>query len=334
MARVRHGVIGLGFFGEYHTQMASSMAEVELAAVCECRQQRLDEVAGKYGASKRFTDYRELLADPEIDSVSVVTHVYDHRDIAVAALKAGKHVLLEKPMAATVEDCDAIIEASQSAKGILMVGHICRFDPRVALAKEAVEQGRIGRIVYMYARRNLSTRIGKEVLDKISPLLGDGIHDTDIMLWLSGAKVETVYAQNVRVGTFKYPDIGLAIYRLDSNAVGVVETVWALPENTPFTIDAKMEIIGTEGAIYIDCGNAGLVINDKDGINTPDTGYWPNLHGNPIGALRNEFEYFFKCIRQGQSPEVITPVESRDVIAVICAAEKSASSGQVVSIRA
>ena len=212
MARIRHGVIGLGFFGEYHTQMASSMAEVELAAVCTRRQQRLDEVASKYEASKRFADYRELLADPEIDSVSIVTHVYDHRDIAVAALKAGKHVLLEKPMAATVEDCDAIIRASQSAKGILMVGHICRFDPRAALAKEAVEQGRIGKIVYMYARRNLSARIGKEVLDKISPLFGDGIHDTDIMLWLSGAKVETVYAQNVRLGTSKYPDIGSAIY--------------------------------------------------------------------------------------------------------------------------
>ena len=94
MKKVRHGVIGLGFFGEYHAQMASSMAEVELAAVCTRRQRRLDEVASKYEASKRFTDYRELLADPEIDSVSIVTHVNDHRDIAIAALEAGKHVLL------------------------------------------------------------------------------------------------------------------------------------------------------------------------------------------------------------------------------------------------
>ena len=332
MARVRHGVIGLGFFGEYHAQMAGSMAGVELAAVCTRRQQRLDEVAGKYEANRKFTDYRKLLADPEIDSVSIVTHANDHRDIAVAALKAGKHVLLEKPMAATVEDCEAIIAASQTAGGIFMVGHICRFDPRVALAKEAVEQGRIGKIVYMYARRNLSTQIGKEVLDKISPLLGDGIHDTDIMLWLSGARVKTVYAQNVRVGDFKYPDIGSAMYRFDSEAVGVVETVWALPENTPFTIDARMETIGTEGAIYIDCGNAGLVINDKGGISTPDTGYWPEVHGNRVGALRNEFEYFFKCVREGLRPEVITPAESRDVVAVMCAAEEYAQTGVVVRL--
>ena len=266
MGRIRHGVIGLGFFGEYHADVVDTSAQMELAAVCTRRQERLDEVAKKFGASKQYTDYRELLADPDIDSVSVVTHFYDHEDITVEALKAGKHVLLEKPMAQTVAECDAIVEAAESAAGILMVGHICRFDPRVALAKEAVDQGRIGEIVYMYARRNLSIEIGRQVLDKISALTGDGIHDTDVMLWLSGAKVKTAYAQNVQVGDSKYPAIGSAMYRFDNGAVGVIESVWALPEKTPFTIDARMEIIGTEGAIYIDCGNAGLTINDKKGI--------------------------------------------------------------------
>lgn len=79
--------------------------------------------------------------------MSVVTHFYDHEEITIEALKAGKHVLLEKPMAQTVAECDAIIEASKSASGILMVGHICRFDPRVALAKQAVDEGRIGEVV-------------------------------------------------------------------------------------------------------------------------------------------------------------------------------------------
>ena len=129
---------------------------MELTAVCPRRQKRLDEVAQKFGVPKKYTDYRDLLADPEIDSVSITTHFYDHRDITIEALKAGKHVLLEKPMAQTVAECDAIVEASESATGILMVGHICRFDPRVALAKQAIDEGRIGKIVYMYARRNLS----------------------------------------------------------------------------------------------------------------------------------------------------------------------------------
>ncbi|NIA06382.1 MAG: Gfo/Idh/MocA family oxidoreductase [Actinobacteria bacterium] len=332
MKKIKHGVIGLGFFGEYHADVVCSTAQMELTAVCTRRQQRLDEVAAKYNAAKKYTDYRDLLGDPEIDSVSIVTHFCDHKDIAVEALKAGKHVLLEKPMADSVADCDAILEAAAKATGIFMVGHICRFDPRVALAKEAVDQGRVGKIVYMYARRNLSFQIGREVLDKVSPLFGDGIHDTDIMLWLSGAKVNTAYAQNVQIGDFKYPAIGTATYRFDNNAVGVIETVWALPENTPFTIDARMEIIGTEGAIYIDCGNAGLTINDQDGISKPDTGYWPRVHGTLVGALRNELVYFADCISKGEKPTVIIPQESRQAVAVICAAEESAQSGKVVEL--
>ena len=333
MNKVRHAVIGLGFFGEYHADVVSSMAEMDLVVVCTRRQTRLDEVAEKFGVSKKYTDYRKLLADPEIDSVSITTHFYDHKDITIEALKAGKQVLLEKPMAQTVAECDAIIEASKSATGILMVGHICRFDPRVALAKQAVDEGRIGKIVYMYARRNLSGEIGKYHLDKISALTGDGIHDTDAMLWISGAKVNTVYAQEVRVGDFKYPDIGTATYRFDNDAVGVVESGWCLPAKTPFTIDAKMEIIGTEGAIYIDCGDAGLTITDPGGIQKPDTGYWPRVHGSLVGSLRSELVYFADCASKGKKPDVITPEESRRAVAVICAAEESSRSGKVVTVQ-
>jgi len=92
MAKVRHGVIGLGFFGEYHAQMVASMTGVELTAVCTRTKSRLNEVAEKYGSSKRFTDYHQLLADDQIDSVSIVTHFYDHKDIAADALKVGVKV--------------------------------------------------------------------------------------------------------------------------------------------------------------------------------------------------------------------------------------------------
>ena len=177
-----------------------------------------------------------------------------------------------------------------------------------------------------------SCLIGRQVLDKISALAGDGIHDTDVMLWLSGSEVNTVYAQEVRVGDFKYPDIGTATYRFDNDAVGVVESAWCLPEKTPFQIDAKTEIIGTEGAIYIDCGNAGLTINDEKGISTPDTGYWPRVHGLLVGALQNELAYFANCVSTGKIPDVITPEESRRAVAVICAAESSALSGKVVEL--
>lgn len=332
MQTIRYGIIGLGFFGEKHAEAFQSIPGVELAAVCTRRADRLREVAERFNVSKTCTDYKELLNDPALDAVSIVTHINDHRDIAVAALKSGKHVFLEKPMAAAPGDCDAIIAAAEKAKGIFMVGHICRFDPRVVLAKQAVDEGRIGRIVSMHAARNLPASIGGGVLDKISPLMGDGIHDVDIMLWLTRDRISSVYAQNVRVRDYRYPDIGWAMCRFAGGAVGVIETVWALPDSTPFAIDARMEIIGDKGALYIDCGNAGLTINDAKGMHKPDTVYWPNLYGRSGGVLRSELNYFIECIQTGRKPDVITLVESKAAVVAMHAAEQSAESGKVVNL--
>jgi len=332
MQAIRYGIIGLGFFGEKHAETFQSIPGVELAAVCTRRAERLQEIAGRFQVSKTYTDYNQLLHDPEIDAVSIVTHINDHRDITIAALKSGKHVFLEKPMASTPEECDAIIAAAEKAKGIFMVGHICRFDPRVALAKQSVDEGRIGKIVSMHAARNLPSSVAGGVLDKISPLMGDGIHDVDIMLWLTRGRIESVYARNVRVHNYKYPDIGWAMCRFAGGAVGVIETVWALPDTTPFAIDARMEIIGDKGALYIDCGNAGLTINDAKGMHNPDTVYWPNLHGQRSGALKAELSYFIECVRAGKQPEIITPAESKAAVVAMHAAEQSAESGKVVSL--
>jgi len=329
---IKYGVIGLGFFGEKHVEVLSDMPGITLTAVCTRRPHRLKEIAGRFNLRKTYTDYKDLLADAEIEAVSIVTHVNDHRDITVEALEAGKHVFLEKPMAGTVEDCEVIVEAAKAARGNFMVGHICRFDPRVSMAKSAIDEGRIGRIVSMHATRNLPANVSAGVLDKISPLMGDGIHDTDLMLWFTGSKVKTVYAQNVRVRDFNNPDIGWAMYRFENDAIGVIETAWYLPDNTPFTIDARMEIIGTEGAIYIDCGNTGLTINDRAGIHKPDTVYWPDLLGKRVGVLRNELSYFGECIKKGKSPDMITPEESKTAVKVICAAEQSAETGEVVKL--
>src|SRR6476659_5522827 len=102
MNRIRCGVIGLGWFGEHHVDTLKQLPQAEVTAICTRRPERLAEVAGKYGIGVTFTDYREMLADPDIDLVSIVTHVADHLEPTLAAIRAGKHVFLEKPMADSV----------------------------------------------------------------------------------------------------------------------------------------------------------------------------------------------------------------------------------------
>jgi UDP-N-acetylglucosamine 3-dehydrogenase len=251
MDRVRYAVIGLGWFGEKHCEALANLPTVELFALCTRRLGRLQAVAERFGVWRAYTDYRDLRADPEVRAVSVVTMWDEHAAPALAALRAGKHVFLEKPMASTLEACDAIVAAAKAAPGSFMVGHICHFNPRYAAAKAVIAEGRFGRIVSLYARRNIPARVTEGILDKIGPVSGDGVHDTDLMLWYSGAKVVSAYAQTVAVRGRKYPDLGWTMYRFDSGVVGVLEHVRCLPDRTPFQIDERMEVIGTEGALHI-----------------------------------------------------------------------------------
>jgi UDP-N-acetylglucosamine 3-dehydrogenase len=326
---IRWGIIGLGWFGEVHAEVLSRLPGVRLAALCTRRPQRLAEVADRFGVSRRYTDYREMLADPDVDVVGITTHIQDHRDIALDALRSGKHVFLEKPMAPTPADCDQILAAAEAAPGHFMVGHICRFDPRVVLAKQAIDEGRIGQIVSMHARRNLSVTIGRQVLDSISALLGDGIHDGDLMLWFSQARPVSIYAQEIHPGRNKHPDGGWAMARLDSGAILVIESIWHLPESTPYQIDARLEVIGTQGALYINCGEAGLEIHEAAGNRRPDTMYWPSVYGERFGVLRAELRYFADCVAAGRRPDRITPQESRAAVALLAGAEQSSRSGEV-----
>ncbi len=184
----------------------------------------------------------------------------------------------------------------------------------------------------MYARRNIPAWVGADVLPKIGPIIGDGVHDTDLMLWYSGAKVVSAYAQSLNVRGFEHPDLGWTMYRFDTGAIGVLENVWFLPDKTAFQIDERMEIIGTEGSIHIHEVHPNFSVCTKDGWTSPDTTYWPQLHGARAGALRDELAYFANCVAQGERPSVITPEESREAVRACLAAEQSAATGEIVKL--
>lgn len=329
MKKIGYGIIGVGFFGEKHIEVLSKIPNVKLLGICRRSLEPLKEVAKKYNVPKIYTNYNDLLANKEIEAVSITTHIDNHLEPTIASLKAGKHVFLEKPMAKSLLECDKIIEEANLADKFFMVGHICRFDPRYAIAKRAIENGKIGKIVSIYARRNIPASVSKSVLSKIGPLMGDGVHDTDLMLWYTEAKVKSVYAQTVSVRNLANPDIGWAMYRFNNGAIGVIENTWYLPEKTPFQIDSRMEVIGEKGAIYIGGEAQGIAINDENGWKSPDTYYWPNVHGRRIGVLKEELSYFIECILSHKKPIIITPEESKEAVKVMIAAEKSARTGQI-----
>jgi UDP-N-acetylglucosamine 3-dehydrogenase len=334
MTKVKWGIIGLGWFGEWHGAALAGLANVELYALCTRTESRLKDLGERFGVNHLYTDYNEMLADPELEAVSITTMWDQHTAPALAAIKAGKHVFLEKPMASTVADCRAIVGAAKETDKHFMVGHIVRFQPRYAAAKREIQAGNIGDVISIYARRNVPVSVGTSVLPKIGPIIGDGIHDTDIMLWYTGARIESAYAQSLNVHGHKYPDVGWTMYRFDSGAIGVCENIWCMPDNRGFFPDERMEVMGTEGAIYIQENYPSLSVVVKDGSYMPDSTYWPEIRPGILGgALADELRYFADSILEDKPPAVITPEESFAATQACLAAEASAASSQIVSVQ-
>ncbi len=333
MATLRFGVIGLGRFGEVHCQALAHLPGVELVALCTRNEARLQELGRRFSVTQLYSDYAALLADPRVDAVSVVTMWDQHTGPVLAALAAGKHVFVEKPLASTAADCDAIVEAAARSSAACMVGHICRFNPRFAAAKREIAAGAIGKVVSMYARRNIPAAVSRTVLEKIGPIAGDAVHDTDLMLWFTGSRIETAYAQTLSVRGLPNPDLGWTTYRFASGAIGVCENVWMLPEKTPYRIDERMEVIGTEGCLSIQENSANFSVCDAEGWRAPDTTYWPLIGDSRGGALRDELAYFAGCIRDGRKPDIVTPEEAAAAVKACLAAEESAAQGKVIRLR-
>ena len=334
MDRLRMGVIGLGWFGEIHCETIAGVPNIELAALCTRTPARLAEMGEKFSVAKRYTDYHDMLKDPDIDAVSICTMWDQHTEPAIDALNAGKHVFLEKPIASTVEDAKKITAASKASKGNLFIGHIVRFNPRYRMAKQAIDEGRIGKIVALSSRRNIPAAWTPTILEKIGPIVGDAIHDTDIMLWFTGDRIASAYAQTVSVRGLKHPDIGQTMYRFAGGATATLETVWCMPEKTPFDIDERMSIIGTEGIIHVQDTFPPLGIVDADKLHSPDITYWPMFEGVRGGALREEFSYFANCAINGKSPTIGTPEDATAALEATLAAEQSARTGAIVQIDA
>lgn len=329
-------VLGLGRFGRIHARTLQSIRGINLHSACNRHEDILRDHAAELKLENTTTCAADILADSDVDVVSIVTHWQDHHQLTLDALAAGKHVFLEKPLAATAAEAREILTASRQAEGLLLVGHICRFDPRYILARERIQAGEIGRITSIHAKRNLPVAPANIRLGKIPPLIGDGIHDLDLAMWILNRKPKSVFARNLKIYDFTYPDAGWAMFDFShptdgSETLVVVETHWGLPETTETVIDARMEIIGTAGKISIDCSQTGLHIEAEDSRYV-DTVYWPQVPSGGPGVLRSELEYFASCIETGTVPSVITTEEACEALEVILLAQQSADRQESIKI--
>jgi len=309
---MRVGIIGAGAMGQNHIRTYSQIPGVEIVGIADVDRARAEVLAKQYG-TRGFADYNELLKQG-VDAVSVVVPTTLHRRVALDVIAAGAHLLVEKPIADTVENAEAIDFAAAREKLVLMVGHIERFNPAVTNMKQIIDAGKLGKIV------SISTsRVGpyNPRIRDVGVILDIGVHDIDVISYLYNSRVAEVYAIAGRE-IHPFEDHASIFLRFDGDRAGVVETNWLTPHKT-----RKFTVIGTEGVAYGDYMEQKVTIHDKDFIIEAKI--------EKKEPLRCELESFLACCQDGREP-VTTGDDGIHALTVAIAAIGSYKARSMVKI--
>ncbi len=325
-------VIGLGMMGERHARVWAELPSTRLVSVYDIVPERTAQVAGELGCAAAG-GLEEALTTAGVDIVGVCTDDQSHLETCVAAAEAGKHVLVEKPLATTLGDCDAIIAACEAAGVKLMTGHICRCDPHYVRCRDAVAAGEVGEVVQVFARRNNIVPSGRRIGPRTSVAFFLGVHDIDLIQWITGARITRVYAE---AASKVLADIGaddsiMTVFRLEGGAIGALETCWVIPEGSPNSLDARLEVVGTEGRVAARLGSEDFEQHSAERAQRADIVYWTEMHGRAHGGLRRQLEHFAECIIEDREPAV-SPADARAAVAVAVAIHASLATGGPVEI--
>ncbi len=326
---IQVGIIGAGSYGESHAQAMRELSAVKLVAASRTNADALSSFVSTYGGAA-YTDYRDLLADEQVNAVVIATPHHLHTEIVLAAARAGKHILLEKPMAPTLVECDQIINACAEQGVTLMVGHVNHFVQAYERAKQILESGELGEVVmgistmskfwYEPNRRwwHLQTDTGGGML------LTAGIHCLDRLTWLMDCPVTSVSARLMtRFHDQQADDAGMLFLRYGSGAVGtIVSTGYAQGAPKHLT-----ELTCTKGMMNIDYVSGVSIGRNERWQVVPDTADDNWMHT----ALVREWRAFSNAVESG-APSAVPGDYARHIIAVILAAQQSSTTGREIAL--
>ncbi|MGQ9584266.1 MAG: Gfo/Idh/MocA family protein [Anaerolineae bacterium] len=331
--KIKTAVVGLGMFGALHAQAYTEHPLSELQAVVSGTASRAQELGDRFSV-RWYTKVEDMLQrEKELDAVSIVNRDADHRRVAIACARAGKHILLEKPMAPTLQEADEIIEAVEKAGVTMMVNFSRHFSPPFIAGYERLRAGEIGQVESMFARRHGTIAGARHYGQWSDMLISTGIHDIDTMVWYAGCKVKRVYGESEKRLTqgLKGDDVYMALLRFEDGAIGSLECSWILPANAPAKLRGRWGVIGTNGAIYIGGVNESIAIIADKGYTHPDISMWPVLHGRVEGTLRRAIDHFLTCLVERRKP-IVGAAEGRYTLQLVLAIQESCRTGKVVEV--
>ncbi|MDF2836788.1 MAG: oxidoreductase [Paenibacillus sp.] len=353
-AKIKVGVIGAGgIFQMAHMEAWLEHPEAEVVAVCDVREDRAREIAGKLGVSRVYTDYKELLRDGDIDMVDICTPNLYHSEIAIAALEAGYNVFCEKPDAVNPDEAQKMADAAAASGKLLMVMRNNRFNPNSQFLKRLADEGGMGEIYTgrcgWIRRRGIPGKGGWFTTKELSgggPLIDLGVHFIDLATWImgnpkpvsvTGAKytkfatddiadsVHSSFGDRQEDGTFDVEDLATGFIRFDNGATLQIEFSWAsnIGEEMNF-----VELRGTKAGASL--RNGALSIYSEAAGQLTDT--VPVIKGAEKVKQHTENIKHYVDVLQGRAKPTITPDQGVDMIKILSAIYESAETGKEVRL--
>jgi myo-inositol 2-dehydrogenase/D-chiro-inositol 1-dehydrogenase len=340
MRQVEVAVIGTGWCGGIRAETLARSALVDKLHVCEIRPDRLAEIQKLTDAATATLDYRDIIKNPRIEVVYVsTTPESTHFPIARDCLRAGKHVLLEKPIALTLYEADELIQLARRGNLKFTIGYSQRFNTKIAYAKKKIADGTLGRPVSVMVSRHLSRSLGKKIASRVrlSPAAMESTHDLDFVFWLlEPAKPIRVYSQ----GAYGYMqsvngsyDIMWSTVTMDNGVLVAIGGGWNLPPSYPNYCATWIEITGTEGSLFLDDSQRdNWLSTTAAGIQFPMS----TMPGEQVdhvfaGQMGPETIHFLESVLMDR-PVMVTPESARAVMEVYSAADLSAERNEPIDL--
>jgi UDP-N-acetylglucosamine 3-dehydrogenase len=330
---MRVAVIGVGSMGRNHARVYWEMPGVELVGVADASTATAESVARRY-AARSYADYQQLLDVEKPEAVTLAVPTLHHHAVALEIIRRGIHLLVEKPIASSVEEGQELIAAADAAGVKLMVGHIERFNPAVIALKQHLASGALGRVFQLDARRQgpFPTRI-----NDVGVVIDLAVHDLDIMRYVTGDEIKRVYAETGQRLHTSREDLVNAVVRLSEGAVGSLAINWLTP-----TKIRELAVLGERGLFMVNYLTQDLYFHQN--ANAPD-GQWDTLRVlrgvsegqmvryvvNKKEPLRSEQEAFLAAVR-GETPVPVTGADGLRALALAQAVVRSGEEHRAIEV--
>ncbi|MPZ72605.1 MAG: gfo/Idh/MocA family oxidoreductase [Nitriliruptorales bacterium] len=333
------GIIGTGWCGGIRAVTAAASPLVGVLHIAETNEERRSEMAIATDAETVTGNWEDLIVDPDIQALMISTTPESvHYPMAKAALDAGKHVLLEKPMALSLEEADELIDIADSKGLKFTIGYSQRFNSKQALAKRSVNDGTLGDPVSVLISRHIGRSLGAKIgtRGKFSPAVMEATHDIDFAFWcLEPRHPVRVYSQMAWGARSDQgvPDTQFLIITMNDGVVVNIGAGWSVPLHYPNAANTWIEFIGTDGALMLDASHRDIVVNTVDkGIQFP-LSTMPGEFVDHVyaGPMERETQHFLEAVAYDR-PVMVDPKAARVTMEVYLAADISAQEHRVVEL--